>query len=369
MGRTYLPVGYRSIQWLCVFLLTFLGIAFFLFGHRHSFSDHVIQMGRLFPSPFANENGSYPMEPILLSAHADAKLLIYNRIPKTGGTSIVHLVYQLYQANKVAVAFLNITHDRHSLTLSNRLLLVRDLSARDYSRPLLLHGHFRYLNFKQCGSVVQPLYINMIRDPLDRLVSYYYFLRFGDDFRPYLIRRRMSNLVQQSQSFDECVVAKGYDCHPNKLWLQVPFFCGHAAYCQVPGSRMALETAKRRVTEDYVLVGITEAFDDFVLLLEKIFPQFFNGALTLLRGSNGWHMRRTINKSPINESTRSYFKSNPVWQVEQEFYDFVRDEFWSMRNALVRGSPVDTHTNGTESPLSWSRQQLLYQRIRPSEGE
>ena len=33
------------------------------------------------------------------------------------------------------------------------------------------------------------------------------------------------------QSFDECVAKAGADCDPENLWMQIPFFCGHAAEC------------------------------------------------------------------------------------------------------------------------------------------
>lgn len=57
------------------------------------------------------------------------------------------------------------------------------------------------------------------------------------------------------------------------MWLQIPFFCGHAAECWEPGSKWALEQAKHNLVNEYFLVGVTEQMEDFVDLLEKSLPR------------------------------------------------------------------------------------------------
>ena len=71
------------------------------------------------------------------------------------------------------------------------------------------------------------------------------------------------------------------DCSTQRLWTQVPFFCGHYADCWVPGSEWALEQAKHNLVHNYLVVGVTEEMEQFVALLQSVLPRVFHGALDL----------------------------------------------------------------------------------------
>ncbi|XP_049762612.1 heparin sulfate O-sulfotransferase-like [Schistocerca cancellata] len=279
-------------------------------------------------------------------------VIIYNRVPKTASTSFVGVAYELCKQNGFHVLHINITANMHVLTLANQLQFVQNISYWNSIKPAFYHGHMAFLDFGRFGVSQRPLYINLIRKPLDRLVSYYYFLRYGDDFRPHLVRRKHGD----KKTFDECVQLNQPDCDPDNMWLQIPFFCGHAAPCWIPGNEWALEEAKRNLINHYFLVGVTEELADFVKILEVALPNFFRGAAAHFETSKKSHLRKTAQKIEPSEETVSIIKQSKVWKMENELYEFALEQFHYIKKKILAIK---------DSSNSEKVQQFTYEKIRP----
>lgn len=203
-----------------------------------------------FPGPDKTESHK---EALPIQSHSDQKQLnavnaddsfdddlvvVYNRVPKTGSTSFINLAYDLCKKNHFYVLHINITANMHVMSLDNQVKFVRNVSAWHEMKPALYHGHMAYLDFSKWVSIIRlwwksmifrlfscsntirtqnisfsldsfrfqiakkPIYINLIRKPLDRLVSYYYFLRYGDNYRPNLVRKKAGDKMVKSIPFN-----------------------------------------------------------------------------------------------------------------------------------------------------------------------
>ncbi|XP_074594933.1 heparan sulfate 2-O-sulfotransferase 1-like [Brevipalpus obovatus] len=298
---------------------------------------------------FLEEREQEPGE--LSEQSTENRIIIYNRIPKTGSTSFMGIAYDLCESNHFNVLHLNTSKNSHVLSLPDQAFLVENITSWYERRPAIYHGHISFLNFARFGVNDNPIYINIIRDPLDRLISHYYFLRYGDDFRPYVIRRRQGN----KQTFDECVKTGGHDCQPNNMWLQIPFFCGHETECWKPGSEWALREAKRNL-DQYLVVGVTEQMHEFIALLEYVLPNFFRGALQEYEKGNKSHLRKTYNKSEPLPETITSIKKTRIWQMENDFYMFVLQQFEFMKKRTLVPR---------EGSFSNKGRQFFYEKIRP----
>jgi len=165
-------------------------------------------------------NEQNPVKSIKPGNNEDNVLLIYNKIPKTGSTSFVHFTQHLSEENGFKMVLLNISHP-HSMTLSDRQYFAKNISTWQEMFPAIYHGHFAYVDMQNLAvntGDVKMININIVRNPFERMISYYYFLRYGDNFRKNKVRSRMSD---KNTTFDECVKKGLPDCQLKKLWYQV----------------------------------------------------------------------------------------------------------------------------------------------------
>ncbi|VDK75575.1 unnamed protein product [Onchocerca ochengi] len=282
-----------------------------------------------------------------------SSIVIYNRVPKTGSTTLTNAVmYSLCHRNGFSVIHLNLTRNRYLMNIVDQRRFIDNITNWKERMPAVYHGHVAFINFNRFG-LPNPVYINLVREPLERLISYYYFLRYGDNYRIGLKRSRAGN----NETFDECIVRKGRDCDMKQIWLQIPYFCGTDHFCSEVGNKRALEQAKINLINYYLLVGLTDQMRDFIELLELLLPSFFRGALKNFDSLDKKHanLRHTNRKIPPNKATVEAVHKDPLYIMEREFYDFVRKEFNEIRRRIL-----DESTNELLPP------QFHYEKIKPA---
>ena len=70
------------------------------------------------------------------------------------------------------------------------------------------------------------------------------------------------------------------------------------------------------------------------------------------------HLRKTAQKLPPKAETISKIHESPIWQMENDFYEFVREHFGYIKDQLF-----ETDENGQQVEKG---HRFQYEKIRPS---
>ncbi|XP_072035446.1 uronyl 2-sulfotransferase-like [Amphiura filiformis] len=258
--------------------------------------------------------------------------VVFNRVGKCGSRSVIALLRHLAIINNFnlissVVNNMTVIHEAWQESIV--------YSIEQFKTPFLVQRHLYYVDFTYYGAK-PPVYINIIRDPLARMVSQYYFRRFGDGkiINGTHKDRYSGPEEERNQTFDDCVLRSKWECTGLNTFYIVPFFCGQHTNCRTP-SMWALNQAIENVEEDYLFVGILEELEDSLSVLERLLPSMFKGALE--------HYLHPLDTSAMT-STATLHKKKPSPQVEQimkeamwfeyQFYNYVRYKFNQTRDAL-----------------------------------
>ncbi|XP_028350138.1 uronyl 2-sulfotransferase isoform X3 [Physeter macrocephalus] len=206
--------------------------------------------------------------------------VVYNRVGKCGSRTVVLLLRILSEKHGFNLVTSDI-HNKTRLTKNEQMELIKNISTAE--QPYLFTRHVHFLNFSRFGGD-QPVYINIIRDPVNRFLSNYFFRRFGDwrGEQNHMIRTPSMSQEERYLDINECILANYPECSNPRLFYIIPYFCGQHPRCREPGE-WALERAKLNVNENFLLVGILEELEDVLLLLERFLPHYFKGVLSIYK--------------------------------------------------------------------------------------
>ena len=117
-----------------------------------------------------------------ITKYANQSILFYNRVPKTGSKNLEVLLGHLAEENGFRKYY-----DIHrgsgkyevtKMTLTEKLAHIQlcDANKDNITIPFSITKHTNFLDFEEFNRT-NPIYINIVRNPVERVISWYYYIR------------------------------------------------------------------------------------------------------------------------------------------------------------------------------------------------
>ncbi|TRY69127.1 hypothetical protein TCAL_12203, partial [Tigriopus californicus] len=184
--------------------------------------------------------------------------LIYNRVPKCASSTMQSVITFLGLRNNFDYRASNIFWKRLQSTSEERhWIRAVNQEIQGLQRPLVTDRHFYFVDLEQYGSE-RVNWINIVRDPIERLISEFYYLRHP---KRWMNQSRRPSQTWFNLTFNECLQNGLPECmfHLDGNYLrelQLTYFCGSALECSQVGNLRALQQAKSNLERHYSVVGI-----------------------------------------------------------------------------------------------------------------
>lgn len=275
---------------------------------------------------------------------AEQEIIFFNRVPKVGSQTFMELLRRLSIRNEF-----DFHQDRVQRVETIRL--APEDQARlaalvsTYEPPAVYIKHVCFTNFSEFG-LPEPIYVNIVRDPVERVISWYYYVRAPW----YYVERKMAfpdiplpDPKWLKKDFETCVLSGDRECKYLKGETregigdhrrQSMFFCGHDEACTPFNTEGALQKAKKAVEQHYSVVGLLEDLNATLTVLEHYVPRFFKGASSVYWDEISRYnpINRNTFKPPVSEEIKDIVRRN--FTKEIEFYQFCKQRLHKQLYAL-----------------------------------
>ncbi|XP_069989577.1 heparan sulfate 2-O-sulfotransferase pipe [Penaeus vannamei] len=299
----------------CVFLslalLAYVGLTQWVLGHA-LLREHAGGGAGVLPLV----GGPHPDDP---PSHVNDRMLFFNRVPKSGSEMLVLLLQWLQGEN--AFRHIRLRNSvRRFLSRDEQLDLAAEMGEKIFESAqsrLSFDRHLYFTNFSTLG-LKMPVYLNLIRDPVEKAASRFYYARVTP--RPGAVTPSGYHLPPPPRhaTLEECVAAHDPECTfvSGRLYdLSIPYFCGHEDYCRELNNMAALNTAKTHVERWYPVVGVLEDLNATLAVLQDRLDMYYNQLLAP-------HHNRNRHRPSVSQDIDLALRKNLT--TEYEFYDYIR---------------------------------------------
>jgi hypothetical protein len=219
---------------------------------------------------------------------APAPPVIFLHIPKAGGTTLAHVARRQYPATRQRDIIGNhipgvVPRER------SYEHFVHDLPAHAKRHLVYVRGHVPFGLHETLGR--PAVYVTMLRDPVDRLVSYYhYMMRTPHHYLHAEATRRGLSLADFAAS----------DLTDELTNHQTKLLAGHMSLDGVTADEAMLEAAQAHLDAHFAVVGLTERFDASLVLMKR---RLGWGDITYRRANVGRYRTRRPDPDPDVRAT------------------------------------------------------------------
>jgi hypothetical protein len=179
------------------------------------------------------------------------KIVIFMHIPKTAGTTLGTIIEQNYSPFNIQK-----TYSANDAPFA----YIKEISTKKKRHLEVVSGHFAFGVHELLPK--EPIYITVLRKPIERTISEFYHINRDPNHGLY-------TLVSSSQ-----MGLIDYLSHLRLVFkdnTQTRMFSGDWASGQrLPCSDEMLEQAKANLRDHVAVVGLTERFDETLLLVKKL---------------------------------------------------------------------------------------------------
>lgn len=171
-------------------------------------------------------------------------LLVFMHIPKTAGVSLLKVILKQYSLHEIGFCYFQDLE-----TIHEELKLISNNPNIKYCC-----GHFLFSVHEQ---ITRPYtFFTMLREPVERVLSFYYFCR-SNPYHPF-------HKKTLEMSFEEFITTTEVIPH-------IVNFQTRSLTDDFPVTQDSVEKAKENIHQFFSLVGITEMFNETLFLMKKRF--------------------------------------------------------------------------------------------------